>query len=73
MKTAFGWHCTLLHDYPEPEGLVFFQSYDEPIPGQRFLLPSSGCKEEWQVKTVDRLNMSFTAIKPEEVADEPQT
>ena len=58
----FGWHCVLLHDYPEPEGVVWFT--EKPSVGQRFMLPSSGYKDEWEVKSVRDDDMSFTAIQP---------
>jgi hypothetical protein len=60
MKMLFGWFCTLLHDFPEDEGIVWFN--DTPFPGLRFKLPSSNYTEEWVVKNVDKENMSFTAI-----------
>ena len=58
----FGWFCTLLHDFPEPEGIVWFTG--RPRPGQRFKLPSSKFTDEWEVQSVNDHNMSFTAVEP---------
>lgn len=58
----FGWWCVLLHDFPEQEGTVWFSG--KPEKGQRFLLPSSGYTQEWEVNSVNEVEMSFTAIKP---------
>lgn len=57
----FGWFCMLMHDYPEAEGVVWFNG--RPQPGQRFMLPSSKYTEEWEVRSVNDHDMSFTAIQ----------
>lgn len=61
-SALFGWFCTLIHDFPEPEGTVWFTG--RPKPGQRFMLPSSKFTEEWEVLSVNANDMSITAIKP---------
>ena len=58
----FGGFCTLLHDFPEPEGIVWFTG--RPRPGQRFKLPSSKFTDEWEVQSVNDHYMSFTAVEP---------
>lgn len=57
-----GWFCTLLHDFPEPEGVVWFSEI--PKQGQRFMLPSSDFTDEWEVKAVCPEELTFTAVKP---------
>lgn len=63
-SAMFGWFCTLIHDYPEHEGTVWFTG--RPEPGQRFMLPSSKFTEEWEVRSVNDHDMSITAVKPNE-------
>ena len=66
MKMIYSWYCILLEDgYSEPEGMVDFSG--KPKIGQKFLLPSSGFNEEWQINSVREDDMSFTAIKVDEV------
>lgn len=57
-----GWFCMLMHDYPEAEGIVWFTG--APKNGQRFKLPSSKYTEEWEVRSVNEYEMSFTAFQP---------
>ena len=61
MKYMVGWQCILLHDYPEEEGIVWFER--KPKIEQTFLLPSSEYKEVWKVHSVNEDQLSFTAIK----------
>lgn len=63
-SVAFGWFCVLIHDYPEPEGIVWFTN--TPKPGERFTLPSSGYTQEWVVKQVYDEEMKFTAVRSED-------
>ena len=63
VSVLHGWSCTLLHDHPEDEGIVWWDSIPEP--GMHFKLPSSHFVETWEVQSVNHENMSFTAIRPQ--------
>ena len=64
MTVKQGWYVTCMHDYPEPEGMIYLPKDNPPKIGDKLKMPSDN--SEWIVNGVNEFDGTLTVIQPAE-------